>query len=480
TAPLLPSLNTDSPDDGPTSANEDDDSVQLEAPILRQDDVSTPGEQGHRRIECSLDGNGGWAKTEKHANHNFFVKLNVPSHRRTQFCPKTTHRHPANKISGDVGSMRRGRQKGMGLGASADTLTGIATRPTGRSTMPAPGNKIWHQYVQAAAIHGDVYPFTFLNTVRQTSSTSATITDPHTNLLSCLSVKHTETGANQRIFLITTSNHLTPQRTNLLVLGVVHGGDWEGTEVLEGDNWTFYEAQQITFYQECVLTRRVGQGSEESLRESRAQLYDVMSCVSDWTPADAMRSMKWDDSAEEEDSQSQSPHFSDENACPDEPYAFADLMASGQLKLHVTFLNDLVPTVAVTALIKRTSVLPESTAHTSSNRTVCEWSDEDTGTFYGDVRTTHRMNVYPLSAALSLRPCSGNLRFHWQGGSDRKTGTLRFPVPTIHSTQFRKPGSTIHMKMSHSMDVDQKSGGLANMPYQPREWYRVACPMLVN
>ncbi|PBK79359.1 hypothetical protein ARMGADRAFT_1069466, partial [Armillaria gallica] len=266
TAPLLPSLNTDSPDDGPTSANEDDDSVQLEAPILRQDDVSTPGEQGHRRIECSLDGNGGWAKTEKHANHNFFVKLNVPSHRRTQFCPKTTHRHPANKISGDVGSMRRGRQKGMGLGASADTLTGIATRPTGRSTMPAPGNKIWHQYVQAAAIHGDVYPFTFLNTVRQTSSTSATITDPHTNLLSCLSVKHTETGANQRIFLITTSNHLTPQRTNLLVLGVVHGGDWEGTEVLEGDDWTFYEAQQITFYQECVLTRRVGQGSEESLR----------------------------------------------------------------------------------------------------------------------------------------------------------------------------------------------------------------------
>ncbi len=49
-------------------------------------------------------------------------------------------------------------------------------------------------------------------------------------------------------------------------------------------------------------------------------------------------------------------------------------MASGQLKLHVTLLNDLVPTVAVTALIKCTLVLPESTAHTSSNRTVGEWS----------------------------------------------------------------------------------------------------------
>ncbi len=35
----------------------------------------------------------------------------------------------------------------------------------------------------------------------------------------------------------------------LLVLGVVHGGDWEGAKVLEGDNWTFYKAQQITFYQ---------------------------------------------------------------------------------------------------------------------------------------------------------------------------------------------------------------------------------------
>ncbi len=189
-------------------------------------------------------------------NHNFFVKLNVPSHWRTQFFPKRTHRHPANRISGDVGSMRHGRQKGMGLGASADTLTGIATQPTGRNTMPAPGNKIWHQYVQAgpfilsesaplppsmlwrgwipqgknllhmhwtaqcsrscpAAIRGDIYPFTFLNTVQQASSTSTTIIDSHTNLLSCLSVKHTKMGANQRIFLITTSNHLTPQWTNV-------------------------------------------------------------------------------------------------------------------------------------------------------------------------------------------------------------------------------------------------------------------------
>ncbi|PBK88290.1 hypothetical protein ARMGADRAFT_428830 [Armillaria gallica] len=76
-APLLPSLNADSPDDRPTSANKGDDSVQLEAPILRQDDLSTPTKQGCGRIECSLDGDGGWAKTEKHANHDFFTRRRV-------------------------------------------------------------------------------------------------------------------------------------------------------------------------------------------------------------------------------------------------------------------------------------------------------------------------------------------------------------------------------------------------------------------
>ncbi len=61
-------------------------------------------------------------------------------------------------------------------------------------------------------------------------------------------------------------------------------------------------------------------------RESRAQLHDAMSRVSKWTTADAM---KWDDAAEEEDLQSQSPHFNDENAC-----------AEGTFVSHVDSLRD--------------------------------------------------------------------------------------------------------------------------------------------
>ncbi|PBK88322.1 hypothetical protein ARMGADRAFT_1084652 [Armillaria gallica] len=132
----------------------------------------------------------------------------------------------------------------------------------------------------------------------------------------------------------------------LPVLGVVHGGDLKGTEILEGVNGygRSHSTSSTTISTAtraragCRITRHEAfqsipklstgrcadlKGSSRlrgepprlgvcAARESRARLHDVMSRVSKWTTADAM---KWDDAAEEEVLQSQSPHFNDENAC---------------------------------------------------------------------------------------------------------------------------------------------------------------------
>ncbi|KAK0443165.1 hypothetical protein EV421DRAFT_1903672 [Armillaria borealis] len=170
------------------------------------------------------------------------------------------------------------------------------------------------------ALNSDLYLFTFLYPFLQTSpSTNAAITDSHTNLLGYISVKHTEIVANQRII-----DRLYPI-PKAYQLGVVHDGDLEGTEVLEGDNGTFYEPRQITSIRfttiltatraraGCLINghetfrvawRRAFEVRENlrgvlqyqrvdhremlkvdvcAARESRARLRDVMSRVSEWT-----------------------------------------------------------------------------------------------------------------------------------------------------------------------------------------------------